>query len=80
MTDDDRIPARPRLLLALARTGLEPGAAADFDTLAEALARGLPLRRLPIALLRLRRHLHPAGERGRRAQRAGASSSAGCRR
>ncbi|MDY0912163.1 hypothetical protein [Rathayibacter festucae] len=78
MTDDDRISVRPRLLLALARTGLEPGAAADFDTLAEALARGLPLRRLPIALLRLRRHLRPP--RGRGAQSAGASSSAGCRR
>ncbi|NQX17853.1 hypothetical protein [Rathayibacter sp. VKM Ac-2857] len=73
MTDDDRIPVRPRLLLALARTGLEPRAAADFDMLAEALARGLPLRRLPVALLRLRRHL-------RSGQSAGASSSTGCRR
>ena len=82
MTNDDRIPPLPRLLLAAARRGLEPSTAASFQVLAEALARGLPLRRLPTAVLRLRRHLTGAADRAGAddPQMAGASSSAGRRR
>ena len=83
MTKDDRIPPLPRLLLAAARRGLEPSTAASFEVLAEALARGLPLRRLPAAVLRLRRHLGGGAADRARAdgpQKAGASSSAGRRR
>jgi hypothetical protein len=84
MTNDDSIPTLPRLLLALARTGLEPGSARDFGALAEPLARSLPLPWLALALVRLRRHLRTGGI-SRRAdhrpgQSAGASSSTGCRR
>ena len=84
MTNDDSIPTLPRLLLTLARTGLKPGSARDFGALAEPLARSLPLPRLALALVRLRRHLRTGGK-GPRAdhcpgQSAGASSSTGCRR
>ncbi|MCJ1674375.1 MULTISPECIES: hypothetical protein [unclassified Rathayibacter] len=84
MTNDDSIPTLPRLLLALARTGLEPRLARDFGSLAEPLARCLPLPRLALALVRLRRHLRSGGK-GPRAdhrpsQSAGASSSTACRR
>ena len=84
MTKHDRIPPLPRLLLAAARRGLEPSTAASFQVLAEALARGLPLRRLPAAVLRLRRHLRSGGKGPRAGHRpsqsAGASSSTACRR
>jgi hypothetical protein len=84
MTNHDRIPLLPRLLLAVARAGLDPSAAAVLEPLGTALARELPVRALPLALVRLRRHLRsaddgaPAGRR--RPQSAGASSSTGCRR
>lgn len=63
MTNDDRTPPLARLLLALARAGLPRPEAAGFSVLAEPLAAALPLRRLPGALLRLRRHLHRPGDR-----------------
>ena len=84
MTNDDSIPTLPRLLLALARTGLEPRLARDFGALAEPLARSLPLPRLALALVRLRRHLRSGGKSLRAGHRpgqsAGASSSTACRR
>lgn len=84
MTNDDSSPLLPRLLLAAARTGLDPSTEAVFAPLAAALARELPPQALPLALVRLRRHLRSAGDGapadGGRPQSAGASSSTGCRR
>ncbi|SMH38867.1 hypothetical protein SAMN06295885_1557 [Rathayibacter oskolensis] len=58
MQNDDRLPRLPRLLIALTRLRLARDEAPVFTHLAEALARELPGRALPMALLRLRHHLH----------------------
>lgn len=58
MSNTDRIPLTARVLLALARTGLPSREAAVHARLGAALALELPLRTLPLALLRLRRHVH----------------------
>lgn len=70
MPNDDRVPRPIRLLIALLRRGLRPPAAASFDRLARALAHEAPGRALPLALVRLRRHLRdaeraPVSERAR---------------
>ncbi|KQQ11062.1 hypothetical protein [Rathayibacter sp. Leaf296] len=57
MPNDDSIPLLPRLLLAAAGLGLPPAEAALHRRLGSAVARDLPVRALPLALLRLRGHL-----------------------
>ncbi|OOB90957.1 hypothetical protein B0T42_08895 [Rathayibacter sp. VKM Ac-2630] len=93
MPNDDAIPLLPRLLLAAAGLGLPPARAALLGRLGTALALGLPVRSLPLALLRLRGHLRPPPrgrsdqwgrpalpEPVRQRQRTGSSSSATRRR
>jgi hypothetical protein len=64
MSNTDRIPLAARLLLALAGRGLPSSETEVHARLGAALAVGLPLRALPLALLRLRRHLRGTGVRG----------------
>lgn len=57
MPNDDRIPLLPRLAILLLREGLPPSERAAFEVLAVELVGVLPAWRLPLALLRLARHL-----------------------
>lgn len=60
MPNDDRTRPLPRLLIALVRPRRSADAPA-FELLADALAHELPVSALPLALLRLRRHLRGDG-------------------
>ncbi|MBO0982503.1 hypothetical protein [Rathayibacter sp. SD072] len=57
MSNDDPLPLPARLLLAVARRGLPPAQADVLARLGAVLALELAPMALPIALLRLRRHV-----------------------
>lgn len=81
MPNDDRAPLLARLLTSVLRRGLRPPEAQSFDRLAPSVTREVPGRSVPLALVRLRRHLRRGGrsalsERPRAPRRPGGAERA----